>query len=68
MLMKKEKLYAVLMQFDFLFSTKNHTFLQNDNYDVFKTAYQLHMTCTFGFFYCSSKVQNNFIKMTKNRK
>ena len=37
----------LLMQFDFcLFSTKNHTFLQNDDYDVFKTAYQLHMNCT----------------------
>lgn len=33
----------------FLFSTKNHTFLQNDNYDVFKTAYQLHMNCTIFF-------------------
>ena len=36
-------------QFVFLFSTKNHTFLQNDNYDVFKTAYQLHMNCTIFF-------------------
>ena len=33
----------------FLFSTKNHTFLQNDNYHVFKTAYQLHMNCTIFF-------------------
>ena len=33
----------------FLFSTKNHTFLQNDDYDVFKTAYQLHMNCTIFF-------------------
>ena len=33
----------------FFFSTKNHTFLQNDDYDVFKTAYQLHMNCTIFF-------------------
>lgn len=33
----------------FLFSTKNHTFLQKDSYDVFKTAYQLHMNCTIFF-------------------
>ena len=39
MLVKKIKMYAILMQLFLKFSTKNHTFLQNDNYDVFKTAY-----------------------------
>ena len=41
--------YAVL--FFLQLSTKNHTLLQKDNYDVVKTAYELHMSCTSFFFF-----------------
>ena len=47
----------------FLFSTKNHTFLQNDNYDVFKTAYQLHMNCTIFF----SSIAHQKFKITSSK-
>ena len=47
---EKKDCMQFLCSLIFWFSTKNHTFLQNDNYDVFKTAYQLHMNCALFFF------------------
>ena len=59
--------YAVLFLF-LIFNQKNIPFCKK----IVMTFSKQHTSCIwtaqYFFFYCSSKFQNNFIKMTKNRK
>ena len=64
---KKKNCMQFLCSLIFYFQRKTIPFCKT----IITTFSKQHTSCiwtAYFFFYCSSKVQNNFIKMTKNRK